>query len=299
MKIIKKNSDKKPNNYNQIEKKTKKTRFFIILSNIKQNFTKFKYLCKKNLVLSVILFLLTCLVILFIFQTHYGFIYETANLLGMSVDFYLLTQLILVINIYLILLLSFYFRKQKYSINHRFYFNESILSTKLSKFLQNAIFSKHFYNIAILVLFSLVISALAIYYYKPNFENVKYHHLISRVLVLCIAVPIVEEILFRGYLSAILYKLTKNLTPKLSFLSILASIMIFSILHSYPFMTISHEIFLVTAPPFMLAFVCEIARSLKAKWYLVIGNHILANSSSVLFSLISPDIFNVLSFFYR
>ena len=110
---------------------------------------------------------------------------------------------------------------------------------------------------------------------------------LSTWLVMVFWVPVVEELLFRGYLTSWLYGISGH-----HFRVICGSAVVFALLHgSSPW-----------APfplgPLVLALFCELLRSGALPWWAPIGVHAVANGSVYIWSYFAPELLQQLSLWY-
>ena len=273
-----------------------------ILSPIKHiNNIIFRYfiISMHNKVLSKILLLLFSLALMTVIQfIYFGFV-EIILIAGINVNLTIMTEIILVANLYFLFFFKKLFQNQlTLDLSHRFYFNNSPSSPKIFKFIEKLL-SDHFTNIVIITAFATTICGLCIYHFDSSNLYASPVMILRSIMIIAVGVPIVEELLFRGYITSLIYKFNqKTASPKLSWISVILSIIIFSNLHQNVFPNFSLGFISLAIPPLIIASINELLRSFRAKWYLIISIHILSNGSVILFSLLSPKSLDIISFFY-
>ncbi|MCY4443195.1 MAG: CPBP family glutamic-type intramembrane protease [Proteobacteria bacterium] len=151
---------------------------------------------------------------------------------------------------------------------------------------------------ALIGLYLFVLDPLAVHVFQDwqqgqSFVPLRVSPLIMVLVV--VAVPLVEEVLFRGYVSSVLFQLSGS-----SALSAYCACVIFVLLHSYPTIE-SFQFFpqqTLHVGVLLLGGLCEWLRSLGCSLYLSIGCHMLANASLYIFSYFAPIWLEWLRFLY-
>ena len=109
--------------------------------------------------------------------------------------------------------------------------------------------------------------------------------------VVALWVPVVEELLFRGYLTAWIYH-TAQKHP----LAPVSSAIIFTLLHVSVLSVIEGSS--LPLGPLSIGLTCELLRSGSLRWHVPIGVHIIANSTVYLWAYWAPDLLEYFSMWY-